>query len=133
MDPDWPEWLKQEFADNQQNGEVGAKLLLETEQARVWFILLDPGERLPVHKHVLNYLWTVTHPGRSRSHYHNGETIEADYSLGQTVQHDYSPGEYMMHDLENVGSSQLGFTTVEFLDSSNRPLSLAKTREAVMT
>ncbi|MGC2398251.1 MAG: hypothetical protein WA510_00645 [Acidobacteriaceae bacterium] len=133
LNPDWPEWLRQEFADNQQNGQVGAKLVLETDHVRVWFILLEPGERLPVHKHVLNYLWTVTHPGTSRSHYHDGETIEASYSLGQTVQHSYGSGEFMMHDLENIGNFQLGFTTVEFLDSTNPPLSLAKVYEAVMT
>jgi hypothetical protein len=30
----------------------------------------------------------------------------------------------MMHDLENIGDTELAFTTVEFLDSANPPLTL---------
>lgn len=123
-DPAWPQWLKDEFASNTRNGQVGARLLSETDKIRLWFILLEPGQRLPVHKHVLNYLWTVTHPGRARSHYHNGTLVEMSYELGQTVHHNYDQGEFMMHDLNNVGGTPLGFTTVEFLDSPNAPLPL---------
>ena len=31
----------------------------------------------------------------------------------------------MIHDLENIGSEDIVFTTVEFLDSANEPLPLA--------
>ena len=31
----------------------------------------------------------------------------------------------MIHDLENTGSADIVFTTVEFLDSANAPLPLA--------
>jgi hypothetical protein len=128
--PAWPEWLRNEFANNTENGRVGAKLVSETDHVRVWFILLEPGDRLPVHKHVLNYFWTVTHPGSARSHYHNGEQVEMSYTLGQTRHHDYGMGQFMMHDLENIGAGQLGFTTVEFLDSPNPPLPLRVAVEA---
>jgi hypothetical protein len=36
----------------------------------------------------------------------------------------YGRGEYKIHDLENIGDSDLWFTTVEFLDSANEPLGL---------
>jgi hypothetical protein len=114
-DPAWPKWLRDEFASNTCNGHVGAKLLSQTDKVRVWFILLEPGQRLPVHKHVLNYFWTVTSPGRGRSHYHNGATVESSHEIGETVHHDYGKGEFMMHDLESIGETPLGFTTVEFL------------------
>jgi beta-alanine degradation protein BauB len=122
--PAWPQWLTDEFSSNVHNGRVGCRLVSETGHVRVWYILLAPGERLPVHKHVLNYFWSVTHAGRARSHYHNGNEVEMSYEVGQTVHHDYGPGEFMMHDLENIGDTALGFTTVEFLDSPNKPLAL---------
>jgi mannose-6-phosphate isomerase-like protein (cupin superfamily) len=122
--PDWPEWLKNEFVSDTQNAHVGAKLVSQMDRARVWYILLAPGQRLPVHKHVLNYFWTVTSPGRGRSHYHNGSEVEMSYEIGQTVQKSYAAGEFMMHDLESIGETPLGFITVEFLDSPNPPLPL---------
>jgi beta-alanine degradation protein BauB len=120
----WPDWLKGEFVSNAGNGRVGEKLVSQSDKVRVWYISLAPGERLPVHKHVLNYFWTVTSPGRARSHYHDGTTIETTYEIGQTVHKHYGPGEFMMHDLENIGETTLGYTTVEFLDSPNPPLDL---------
>jgi hypothetical protein len=121
---DWPQWLKEEFVTNANSGAVGQKLVSQSEKVRVWYILLAPGERLPVHKHVLNYFWTVTSPGRARSHYHDGSAAELTYETGQTVHKNYAAGEFMMHDLENIGDTPLGYTTVEFLDSPNPPLPL---------
>jgi hypothetical protein len=34
----------------------------------------------------------------------------------------YGPGEYLLHSVENVGKTDLLFTTVEFLNSPNPPL-----------
>ena len=36
----------------------------------------------------------------------------------------------MIHDLENTGTADIVFTTVEFLDSANAPLPLADTARA---
>jgi hypothetical protein len=78
-DPDWPDWLKSEFETNQDNARVGTQLLSESERVRVWHLSIKPGERLPVHRHVLDYFWTALTPGRARSHYHDGRTVEAEY------------------------------------------------------
>jgi hypothetical protein len=43
---------------------------------------------------------------------------------GQTSHLTYGPGEFKVHDLENIGDTELIFTTVEFLDSANPPLPL---------
>ena len=91
-------------------------------RVRVWHLAIKPGERLPVHRHVLDYFWTALTPGKGRSHYHDGRTVEAEYRPGDTQHHRFGPGEFMMHDLENIGDTTLAFTTVEFLDSANRPL-----------
>ena len=71
-DPDWPDWLKSEFEANQDNARVGTQLLSESERVRVWHLEIKPGERLPVHRHVLDYFWTALTPGKARSHYHGG-------------------------------------------------------------
>ena len=121
-DPAWPAWLRSEFDTNRDNGRVGTELLSESERVRVWHLAVRPGERLPVHRHVLDYFWTALAAGKARSHYHDGRTVEAEYRQGDTQHYRFGPDQFMMHDLENIGDTVLAFTTVEFLDSSNPPL-----------
>lgn len=122
---DWPLWRKEELARNVKNGQVGRWLVSETEDLRVWLIELQPGERLPLHCHVLNYFWTATSAGRSRSHFSDGRVVETTYKRGDTKHFRFGPGEQMIHDLENVGTDALSFTTVEMkLGSANAPLPL---------
>ncbi len=107
------------------NGLVGQRLLSETEAVRVWRIDLKPGERVPFHTHVLNYFWTALSAGRSRSTLADGKRIETSYELGTTKHFTYGLGERMIHDLENIGDTDLSFTTVELkLGSANAPLPL---------
>jgi hypothetical protein len=111
-------------------GMVGQRLLSETEDVRVWRIELQPGERVAYHKHVLNYFWTATSPGRSRSHYADGRVADTEYQTGTTRHYTFGPGESMVHDLENIGDTVLGFTTVELKrGSANQPLPLSITPE----
>lgn len=51
--------LTQEFIDRAENGEVGDRLVSETDDLRVWHIHAKPGARLKVHTHVLDYFCTV--------------------------------------------------------------------------
>lgn len=107
------------------NGMVGQRLLSETDEVRVWRIALAPGERVPFHKHVLNYFWTATSAGRARSRYADGRSVDSEYQVGTTRHYSFGPGESMVHDLENIGDTDLSFTTVELkLGSANRPLPL---------
>jgi hypothetical protein len=119
---EWPVWLAEEFQRNQLNGCVGTELLSETDRVRVWAIRLKPGERIGFHRHVLDYFWTAVTAGRAISHTQDGGTMERHYFAGETQHESYGPGEYKIHDLENVGETDLVFTTVEFLDSANAPL-----------
>jgi hypothetical protein len=34
----------------------------------------------------------------------------------------YGPGEYLVHSVENIGDTDLLYTTVEYLQSANAPL-----------
>lgn len=119
---DWPEWRREEFRQNAFNPCVGHVLVSETDKVRVWFLRLGRGERIPFHRHVLNYFWTAVTSGRARSHYGDGSVAETVYHEGDTQHLQFGAGEYMIHDLENIGDTDLVFTTVEFLDSANDPL-----------
>ena len=103
IDRTWPEWLKGEFAANGGNAQVGSRLLSVSDRVRVWHLSLAPGDRLPVHCHVLDYFWTALTAGRARSHYHDGRTQERDYASGDTAHYRFAAGEFMLHDLENIG------------------------------
>ena len=118
--------LAQEFADRAENGEVGSRLVSETERVRVWHIHARPGERLKVHTHVLNYFWTIHGPGRARNHQPDGSHFDVDYEAGDTRHFTIAKGERMTHSLENIGNTDLVFTTVEFKDSANAPLPLSR-------
>lgn len=106
------------------NGRVGTRLVSETDTVRVWHIVLEPGDRLPAHCHVLDYFWTATAPGRARSQTPDGRVVEVEYVEGDTRHLAFGPGEFMIHDLENVGDTTLRFTTVEFKKSANKPLEI---------
>ena len=122
--PTWPSTIREEFEVNQLNGRVGTRLLSETDRVRVWEIRLAPGERIGFHRHVLDYFWTAVTHGQARLHTQDGSVVEATYAAGDTRHFAYGTGEYKIHDLENVGDTDLWFTTVEFLDSANEPLEI---------
>ena len=110
----WSTELREEFQTHAEDGNVGSRLLSQTPRARVWEIRLAPGERWHAHRHVLDYFWTAINAGRSRQHTHDGETRYFHFAKG----------EYLLHDIQNVGDTELIFTTVEHLDSENAPLDL---------
>ena len=129
----WSPELKEEFARSQFNPQVGSRLVSESERVRVWHIALRPGERLPFHRHVLDYFWTAVTPGKALSHLQDGTTVEVEYQVGDTRHHRYGAGEFKIHDLENTGDTELVFTTVEFLDSTNAPLLLPSSAAGART
>lgn len=118
----WPQWLADDLKAGENNGCVGTELVSENDRVRVWTIRLEPGRRIGFHKHVLDYFWTALKPGRARSHHGDGSTYETGYFAGETQHATYAAGEYKIHDLENIGDTDLLFSTVEFLDSANAPL-----------
>lgn len=120
--PHWNEALRAELAQASTVGDVGSKLVSESDRARVWLIEMQPGARLPFHTHVLDYFWVATTPGKARSRYADGQVAEVSYDVGDTKHFTFAKGESMTHDLENIGDTVLCFTTVEYLDSANAPL-----------
>ena len=121
---EWSAELKAEFERESRNpnGCVGSTLLSENDRVRVWIIRLKPGERIGFHRHVLDYFWTSVNGGRARQHLMDGSTVELNYFPGETRHEIYGMGQYKVHDLENLGSEDMIFNTIEFLDSANTPL-----------
>lgn len=121
---DWTADARAELETNQWNGHVGQQLVSQTDLVRVWMMHLEPGERMPFHRHVLNYFWTALLPGKARSRYGDGSVRLYQYERGETLHLHFPGGAAMVHDLTNVGETPIAFVTVEFLDSPNRPLPL---------
>jgi beta-alanine degradation protein BauB len=118
----WPDALQREYEAGRDSGVVGSVLVSETGRVRVWHLSIPPGGRCGFHRHVLNYFWTVHTDGRARGYFEDGSVTETVHHKGQTRHLDFGPGEYMVHSVENIGDTELVFTTVEFLDSPNPPL-----------
>lgn len=120
--PHWtPEYIAECKAADA-NGRVGSTLVSQSARARVWLIEMQPGDRLPFHTHVLDYFWVATTPGKALSRYADGSVAEVDYAVGTAKHFTFESGQSMTHDLENIGDTVLCFTTVEYLDSANKPL-----------
>ena len=79
------------------------------------------------HRHVLNYFWSATSAGIARGYYEDGRIVDVHHFPGETRHYRYGPGEYMVHGIENVGSTDLNFVTVEFLRGDNPPLPVPDT------
>jgi hypothetical protein len=120
--PHWTPALLAELQGAARNGNVGSRIVSETDRVRVWLIELPPGARLPFHTHVQDYFWTATSAGSARSRYADGRVAEVSYQVGDTKHFTFAKGESMTHDLENIGDTVLCFTTVEFFGSANPPL-----------
>lgn len=116
--------LAEEFARNQFNPCVGSELVSADARNRVWYIRLKPGQRLGFHRHVLDYFWTCLTEGKAQSRINGAAPAVNEYHPGQTRHMKFGPGEFMVHDLENIGSTDLAFITVEMLESANAPLPL---------
>ncbi len=110
----WTEEFRTEIKANWNNRQVGSRVVSETDTMRIWHLELEPGERAPFHRHEETYFWTVTGPGKSRSHYHDGSVRDTDYQAGDTRHFELKDGDYFVHDLENIGETRLTFVTVEF-------------------
>lgn len=116
--------LQQAFVDNAYSGTVGTTLVSETDRVRVWHLTIPAGCRCPPHRHVLDYFWTVHCAGRAKNYFSDGRITTSDYVCGDTQHMSFGAGEYMLHAVENIGDTDLVFTTVEFLTSANTPLAV---------
>ncbi len=117
----WPDGMKDEMLANRDSSIVGSTLVSETERVRVWHLLIPAGRRCTFHCHVLDYFWTCHSHGQARNYYEDRSISETAYTPGATQHATYALGERMVHAVENIGTTDLLFTTVEYLVSANAP------------
>jgi len=111
----WTEELKASLLNQQDNSQVGEKLILETQNFKVWSICLPKGAKFPFHKHCKPYFYTAINAGKSRSYYDDGSVKEIEYKANDIKYfNDLSEDNFFIHNLENIGDTTLVFTTVEF-------------------
>ncbi len=123
---DWPLEVKEDFERNRNNGHVGSVLVSETDELRVWHLHLPPGKRCPFHRHVLDYFWTCHSHGKARGYYDDGRVVDVVHFPGDTKHFKFPKGQSFTHSVENIGDTDLLFTTVEFKNSENDPLAVAE-------
>lgn len=115
--------LLAEIEANRDNGCVGGVLVSETDEVRVWHLLIPAGQRCGFHKHVLNYFWTCHSHGTARNMHADGSFSDDPYVPGDTRHMTFAPGECLLHGLANTGTTDLLFTVVESIKgSANSPL-----------
>jgi beta-alanine degradation protein BauB len=129
----WPLDVQRDFEKNQFSGVVGTTLVSETDRVRVWYVRIPVGQRSPFHRHVLDYFFTVLSDGHQRVYYDDGRTIENEQCAGDTMHFNFRPGQYFVHCVENIGTTELTYTTVEFLDGANPPLPVPDTVRRIAT
>ena len=118
----WPAGLRAEMEANRDNAIVGSTLVSETAKVRVWRLLIPAGRRCTFHRHVLDYFWTCHTHGKARGYYEDGSITESVHFPGDTRHLTYARDEHLVHSVENIGATDLLFTTVEYLRSANTPL-----------
>ena len=65
----WPAGMQQDLEINRMSPLVGSTLVSETDELRVWHLLIPAGKRCSFHRHVLDYFWTCHTHGRARGYY----------------------------------------------------------------
>ncbi len=110
----WPSALREELEERSAKTEVGQILCYEDETIRVWRIALEPGERLPFHRHTRDYSWTCLTDGVGTTYYGTGDAYRITYRRGDQAYFSHRDKGDFLHDLQNVGESVLEFVTVEY-------------------
>ncbi len=119
---DWPRDVYEDMKKHEYSGVVGSVLVSETDRVRVWHLRLPPGYRCPFHRHVNPYFWSAHTAGKARGYFSDGRIRDVEHYAGETKHFHYGPGDYMLHSVQNIGDTELLFTTVEFLDGTNQAL-----------
>ena len=111
----WTNGLRDALKKGNNNTDVGEHLVFENDDIKVWTIRLQAKQTLPFHKHDKPYIYIAQSEGKSRSFYNDGKVMETIYVKGDTKHFwDLNEENYFIHNLENVGSTTLLFTTIEF-------------------
>ena len=122
---DWPEELVKEMRQSHNNGCVGSVLVSETSEVRVWHLRLPPGYRCPFPQTCKSlFFGALIMMDELEIIFPLGLLKEVNHFAGETRHFYYGEDEYMLHSVENIGETELLFTTVEFINGENAPLDI---------
>lgn len=90
-------------------GPPGTSLLFENERTRVWEVLLEPGERLAMHRHAVPYVVITIEGATCLLIAEDGGETTVTLRPGDW---EYKPPE--VHELRNVGATRFRNRFIEF-------------------
>jgi quercetin dioxygenase-like cupin family protein len=83
------------------HGPIGTSILHEDERVRIWETLLEPGQELPMHEHLLPYVVVCIEGADNTQTALDGTVRELHERPGHVVVRDPA-----VHKLENVGTTR---------------------------
>ena len=83
------------------------QVLLDNDRVRVVRVVLKPGEKLPMHSHPANVVYSIS-GGRAKYTLTDGKTEERELKAGQTTW-----SEAVSHSTENIGTTASRALVVE--------------------
>lgn len=90
-------------------GDVGTHFEYENEHAKVWQLVLEPGQSSDWHHHATQYFFIVTEPGTLRAEHDDGTVSERPYKLGEVV----TGQKDAIHRVTNVGTARYSNAIIE--------------------
>ena len=85
-------------------GPVAQRILFENDRVRVWEIVLEPGQELALHTHLLDYLVVSVETSQMEAREHTGQLRQVEPQPGDVSW--TSPGDGQTHSLINKGSQR---------------------------
>jgi quercetin dioxygenase-like cupin family protein len=83
------------------------KVVLENDQVRVIRVVLKPGEKLEMHSHPANIVYSLT-GGKAKYTSPDGKTTEREVKSGQAIW-----SEAVTHATENIGTTETRVLVIE--------------------
>jgi beta-alanine degradation protein BauB len=89
---------------------VQPQVLVDNQKVRMVRWKLEPGERSPVHTHILDHIYVVIHGSKIREYLPDGTIHDDDQETGRAA---YSPGVGKTHSFENAGTTPYEMVSIE--------------------
>jgi hypothetical protein len=106
--------------DMEVSDRIGTSVLFENDRVRVWEMILDPGEAIPLHKHVNDYLVIYLAPTHLDLFFQGREPRSQSYDDG-FVQYFVVGKEGTPHQIRNTGLEPHRQFIIELLGESVSP------------
>jgi hypothetical protein len=104
------EW-RHAWQSDAEPGPVAQQVILDNDDVRIWEIVLDPGEEIAVHNHLIDYVTVTIEASRMEAREHTGQLREIDAKPGDVGWTSVADGQ--MHALRTVGTTRFRNPLIE--------------------